>query len=88
MPLVLSLDLGGCFELVDLTSRAKRENKRSVIANALPPILEKLDTSSQEWPVLTTQFESKFKSLAGCTIKLMLVAKALGYKGQPTGTSK
>ena len=83
MPQGLPLHLQDYVQLVDITGRAIRENKRGFIDNNLPPILERLNISSREWLVLTTQFESKFKSLVGCKEKLMLATKALGLQRRP-----
>ena len=83
MPQGLPFHLQDYLQLVDITGRAIREDKRGFIDNNLPPILERLNISSHEWLVLTTQFESKFKSLVGCKEKLMLAAKALGLQRRP-----
>ncbi|SMF03479.1 hypothetical protein SAMN02745866_00287 [Alteromonadaceae bacterium Bs31] len=83
MPQGLPFHLKGYIELVDLTGRAIRENKRGYIDDQLPPILDRLNISSREWLVLTTQFESKFKSLVGCKAKLLQAASALGLKRRP-----
>ncbi|WP_185236425.1 hypothetical protein [Teredinibacter franksiae] len=83
MPQGLPFHLQDYVQLVDITGRAIREDKRGFIDNNLPPILERLNISNHEWLVLTTQFESKFKSLVGCKDKLMLAAKALGLQRRP-----
>ena len=83
MPQGLPFRLKDYIELVDVTGRAVRENKRGYIDKAMPPILERLGISSHEWMVLTTQFESRFKSLVGCKDKLILAAKALNLKRRP-----
>ncbi|WP_185236335.1 hypothetical protein [Teredinibacter franksiae] len=83
MPQGLPFHLQDYIQLVDITGRAIRENKRGFIDNNQPPILERLNISSHEWRVLTTQFESKFKSLVGCKEKLMLAANALGLQRRP-----
>ena len=63
MPQGLAFHLQDYVQLVDITGRAIREDKRGFIDNNLPPILERLNISSCKWLVLTTQLESKFKSL-------------------------
>jgi len=45
-------------ELVDWTGRAIRDDKRGHIDNNLPPILQRLNLSSKQWLVNTTQFEA------------------------------
>jgi hypothetical protein len=57
------LHLQDYIQLVDITGRVIRENKRGFIDNNLPPILDRLKNSPREWLVLTTQLGSKFKSL-------------------------
>ena len=83
MPQGLPFRLKDYIELVDVTGRAIRENKRGYIDKAMPPILERLGISSHEWMVLTTQFESRFKSLVGCKDKLIHAAKMLNLKRRP-----
>lgn len=87
MPQGLPFHLHDYIQLVDLTGRAIRESKRGFIDGNLPPILDRLNIASQEWLVLSTQFESKFKSLVGCKEKLMLAAKVLGLQRRPAYTN-
>lgn len=44
-------------ELVDMTGRIIREDKRGSIPNQLPPILERLNLNQQNWLTNSTQFE-------------------------------
>ena len=83
MPPGLPFQLKDYIELVDITGRAIREDKRGYIDNNQPPILDRLGISSSEWLILTTQFESKFKSLVGCKEKLIQAANVLGLKRRP-----
>jgi len=83
MPQGLPFQLKDYCQLVDATGRAIRENKRGYIDNDLPPILERLDISSTEWLELTTQFESRFKSLVGCKDTLKSAIRVLGLKRRP-----
>jgi hypothetical protein len=43
---------------VDWTGRIIREDKRGSINEALPPILQRLDISHEQWLINTTKFES------------------------------
>jgi hypothetical protein len=52
-------------ELVDWTGRAIRDDKRGSISENAPPILQRLDISPEHWIELSTDFESKFKGIAG-----------------------
>ena len=70
-------------ELVDITGRAIREDKRGYIDQQHPPILERLDIDSRQWLSLTTQFESRFKSLAGARHSILRAAKKLAYQRLP-----
>jgi len=45
-------------ELVDLTGRIIRDDKRGFIDNNLPPILQRLQVSSEQWFINTTRFEA------------------------------
>lgn len=83
MPQGLPFHFQDYLELVDITGRAIRENKRGYIAGNIPPILDRLDINAQEWLVLTTQFESKFKSLVGCKAKLLNATSKLGLRRRP-----
>ncbi|MFC1560555.1 transposase, partial [Pseudomonadota bacterium] len=44
--------------LVDWTGRIIRNDKRGHIDNALPPILNRLQISPEQWHINTTQFEA------------------------------
>ena len=70
-------------DLVDWTGRIVRTDKRGAIDANLPPILERLAIEPEYWVVLTTQFESRFKSLVGCAYQLKRAARALGFKRTP-----
>jgi hypothetical protein len=44
--------------LVDWTGRIIRSDKRGSIDNALPPILDRLQITVDQWRINTTQFEA------------------------------
>ncbi|GAA4901432.1 transposase [Ferrimonas pelagia] len=52
-------------ELVEQTGRTLRQDKRGHIAESLPPILERLNITAENWLTLTTEFERQFRSAAG-----------------------
>ena len=83
MPEGLPFHLKDYLELLDWTGRVIRSDKRGAIDNTLPPILDRLAIAPNEWLILTTRFESKFKGLVGCVDKLKQVAKKLGYQRTP-----
>ena len=52
-------------ELVDWTGRQIRDNPSGCIDANAPPILQRLNVSPKHWIYLSTQFESRFKGVAG-----------------------
>jgi len=44
--------------LVDWTGRIIRSDKRGHIGNTMPPILERLQITADQWRINTTQFET------------------------------
>ena len=52
-------------ELVDWTGRQIRDNPLGIIDADAPPILQRLNISPKHWIYLSTQFESRFKGIAG-----------------------
>jgi len=83
MPAGLPFQLQDYLNLVDLTGKAIRDDKRGFINNDLPPILERLDIEPKQWLYLTTQFESRFKNMVGATYALRRAARKMGYRRTP-----
>jgi len=73
MPKGLPFRLTDYLELVDWTGRILREDKRGVIPENTPPILNRLHFESRHWLYLTQHFESLFKGLVGSVNKLKQV---------------
>ena len=65
MPFGLAFNLIDYLELVDWTGRAIRDDKRGHINKSLPPILSRIQISPQQWLMLATEFEDRFKGIAG-----------------------
>ena len=65
MPRGLIFSLIDYIELIDWTGRIIRDDKRGAIDATTPPILQRLDISSEHWLELSTRFESRFKGIAG-----------------------
>ena len=65
MPRGLALDLSDYNQLVDWTGGIIRKDKRGAIADDLPPILQRLEFSSEQWVELATRCEYRFKGLVG-----------------------
>ena len=82
-PSALPFHFKDYMDLVDWTGRIVRTDKRGAIDANLPPILERLAIEPEYWIVLTTRFESRFKSLVGCAHQLKRAARALGFKRTP-----
>lgn len=83
MPDGLPFQLQDYIELVDWTGRIIKNGKRGTIDGSLPPILARLNIAPDKWLTLSTQFESRFKSLVGNTAKLKQASAALGYQRTP-----
>ena len=65
MPRGLPFNLIDYIELVDWTGKAIRDDKRGSIPENAPSILQRLDISPEHWIELSTNFESRFKGIAG-----------------------
>ena len=83
MPKGLPFKLTDYIELVDLSSRIIREDKKGFIDPALSPILQRLNIEAEHWVYLINHFESKFKSFVGTAYKLKKVCQSLGYQRIP-----
>ena len=66
MPRGLAFNLIDYIELVDWSGRIIRDDKRGEIAKSAPPLLQRLDISPEHWIELSSNFESRFKGIAGC----------------------
>ena len=65
MPKGLPFELKSYLELVELTGRIMREDKRGHIDNVTLPLLERLNISPENWLKLTTQFTRVFHGAVG-----------------------
>ena len=65
MPKGLPFELKSYLELVELTGRIIREDKRGHIDNMNLPLLERLNISPDNWLKLTTQFTRVFHGAVG-----------------------
>jgi hypothetical protein len=61
----LPFELKSYLELVELTGRIMREDKRGHIDNVTLPLLERLNISPENWLKLTTQFTRAFHGAVG-----------------------
>jgi len=65
MPVGLPFDLIDYIQLVDLTGRCIRENKQGYISGTQPEILKRLNISTENWLIITTQFRTCFHGAVG-----------------------
>ena len=80
MPEGLPFKLMDYIELVEWTGKQMCSNKRGVIDEKLPPILDRLHFEADNWFYLTQHFESKLKGLVGSMFELKQACKKLGYQ--------
>ena len=65
MPKGLPFELKSYLELVELTGRCIREDKRGYIESTHLPLLERVHISPENWLKLTTQFTRVFHGAVG-----------------------
>ncbi|MFT5758320.1 MAG: REP element-mobilizing transposase RayT [Alteromonadaceae bacterium] len=65
MPVGLPFELVDYIQLVELTGRCIRDDKRGYIDDNLPNILIRLNISTENWLILTTQFRKVFHGAVG-----------------------
>ena len=65
MPRGLPFELKSYLELVELTGRCIREDKRGYIESTHLPLLERVNISPENWLKLTTQFTRVFHGAVG-----------------------
>ncbi|CAH9061138.1 hypothetical protein PSECIP111854_02746 [Pseudoalteromonas sp. CIP111854] len=70
MPKGLPFELKSYLELVELTGRCMRKDKRGHIEQRTLPLLERLNIAPENWLKLTTQFTKVFKGAVGRPNKL------------------
>jgi hypothetical protein len=63
------------------TGRVIRDDKRGAIDAGCSPILERLHIEPAQWLILTTRFESRFKSLVGASHQVRLACEKLVWGG-------
>ena len=83
MPKGLPFRLTDYIELVEWMGRILRDDKRGVINENVPPILERLNIKAKHWVYMTQHFESRFKALVGSVFKLKLACEQIGLRRTP-----
>ncbi len=82
MPKGVPLELKSYIELVELTGRCIREDKRGHIPHEQQPILARLNITPKNWLIITTQFDRAFKGAVGRPATLKQYCKNKGIKRQ------
>ncbi len=80
MPEGLPFHLADYINLVDWTGRQLRDDKRGHISQSLPPILDRLGLDQKNWLYLSTQFESRFKSIVGTAHNVRQACEKFGKR--------
>ena len=70
-------------ELVELTGRVIREDKRGYIEKHQPPILQRLGIEAKSWIKMTKSFETTFKDLVGSPSKMDIAIELMDRKRRP-----
>jgi hypothetical protein len=65
MPKGLPFDLADYLQLIELTGRCIREDKRGYIEENQPPILGRLNICAENWLTITTEFRTQFHGAIG-----------------------
>ncbi|TWX65399.1 transposase [Colwellia sp. C1TZA3] len=65
MPKGLPFELTDYLQLIELTGRCIREDRRGFIENSLPSILNRLNISAENWLIITTEFRTQFHGAVG-----------------------
>jgi hypothetical protein len=84
MPAGLPFKLAEYLELVELTGKVIRDDKRGHIDGNIPPILQRLGIEPKNWMELTTRFEANFKDLVGSPSMLGDAIELLDRKRRPS----
>ena len=87
MPRGLVFNLIDYLELVDWTGRIIKEDKRGAITQTAPLILQRLGISTIHWFELCTQFEKRFKGIAGSAHSIKKLCAYFGLSKQVNRSS-
>jgi len=83
IPSGLPFRLSDYIELVDWSGRILRKDKRGIIDNSIPPILQRLSIDEDSWKYLNQYFESAFKGFVGSAINVKEACAKLNYQRSP-----
>ena len=65
IPKGLPFELSDYLQLIELTGRCIREDKRGFIEESQPSILSRLNISAENWLIITTEFRTQFHGAIG-----------------------
>ena len=82
LPKGLRFNLIDYIKLVEWTGRIIRNDKQGAINASTPPILKRLDISTDHWIELSTKFESRFKGIAGSAQSIKQLSAHFGLTRQ------
>ncbi|MFN0161971.1 MAG: hypothetical protein ACKVQQ_12130, partial [Burkholderiales bacterium] len=77
---VLPFNLQDYLDLVDMSGRIARADKRGVIAGETPRLLEALGIARDEWFVTVTRMQSRFELFLGAPHRLRHIAEHRGWR--------
>ena len=80
----LPFKLEDYLELIDLTGRIIREDKRGSIDASLAPILQRINLTSVQWLEVSTEFEKRFGSAVGSEMLLTEYCEHTHIKRRPS----
>lgn len=80
MPQGIPFKLTDYLELVDLTGRLKRQDKRGSIDVSLSPILSRLGIQSDDWLRATNNFEVDFHRWVGSSMSIEVLTEEKGIR--------
>jgi len=82
MPRGIHFNLADYIQLVDWTGRCVRNDKRGAIDGEIPPALARLNISTEHWIELSTNFEGRFKGIAGSIQSIKALCAKFGLSRQ------
>lgn len=87
MPDGLPFKLTDYLELVDITGRLIREDKRGAIDASMIPILQRLNISSENWLCIATEFGSRAGAVVGAEQSIMDYCHANNLQRKPRSSN-